>query len=96
MFGLLILRRRHLSKPFYFNISYHNLKSIPSGINHLGHIYNTLYIFNELINHLIKKPQTLWHLLQDVIFTIYPGSANPLYVVTHYIKWGNYFLDTQY
>ena len=78
MFGLLILRRRHLSKPFYFSIFYHNLKSIPSGINHLGHIDNTLYIFNELINHLIKTPQTLWHLLQNVTFTMYPGKWWPI------------------
>ena len=28
--------------------------------------------------------------------TICPGSSNPFYIVTHYINWGNYFLDTQY
>ena len=24
------------------------------------------------------------------------GVVAPIYIVTHYINWGNYFLDTQY
>ena len=28
--------------------------------------------------------------------TICPESSNPFYIVTHYINWGNYFLDTWY
>ena len=28
--------------------------------------------------------------------TICPGSSDPVYIVTYYIKWGHYFLDTQY
>ena len=28
--------------------------------------------------------------------TICPGSSYPFYIVTHYMNWGNYFLDTQY
>ena len=74
-------RRRHLSKPFYFNISYHNLKSIPSGINHLGHIYNTLCIFIELINHLIKKASNFVALITKCYF--YRVSRK---VVAHFMQ----------
>ena len=28
--------------------------------------------------------------------TVCPGSSDPLYIVTYYIKWGHYFLDTRY
>ena len=28
--------------------------------------------------------------------TICPGSSDPFYLVTYYIKWGHYFLDIQY
>ena len=28
--------------------------------------------------------------------TVCPGSTDPFYIVTYYIKWGDYFLDTRY
>ena len=30
-----------------------------------------------------------------VRYTICKGSSTPFYIVTHYINWSNYFLDTQ-
>ena len=32
----------------------------------------------------------------DTYYTVCPGSNYPIYIVTYYIKWGNYFLDTRY
>ena len=47
------------------------------------HTYPTSVLLSELRTILLY------------VYTICPGSSNPFYMVTHYINWGNYFLDTQ-
>ena len=36
------------------------------------------------------------YVLPSYIDTVCPGSSDPLYIVTYYIKWGRYFLDRRY
>ena len=44
--------------------------------------YPIIYVDHEFLNFL------------DI--TLCPGSSYQIYIVTYYIKWGNYFLDTWY
>ena len=46
-----------------------------------------LYIVRDYIN---------WLKTSSVYSTVCPGSSDPFYIVTYYIKWGHYFLDIQY
>ena len=50
----------------------------------LGHFYIYLILASS------------YHRNNHNTHTVCPGSSDPFCIVSYYIKWGHYFLDTQY
>ena len=72
----------------------------PKSGDDLNAQYIPLYIWQFLLlglrgsqSNLSVSSSVSRHRLDD---TVCPRSSDPFYIVTYYIKWGHYFLDTRY
>ena len=59
------------------------------------YVYIYIYTYRRANGHVYPKK---WHFAaygQYIYIPCVQEVVTPFYIVTYYIKWGNYFLDTQ-